>query len=63
MAKNICPVQNKQTYPSKGAAIRAALSYSKRRGTALRVYWHAGCKGFHLTSSPKVDIHTGRASA
>ena len=58
----MCSVQNKQMYPSKAAAIRAALSYSKRRGHALRVYWHRECKGWHLTSRPKVDIHTGGAA-
>lgn len=44
-----CRTQGKQCYPSKGAAIRAALSYSKRRGVALRVYRHGACGGFHLT--------------
>ena len=54
-----CPVQNKQQYPSQGAAIRAALSFSKKRGAPLRVYWHAPCKSYHLTrkSLRVVDTH------
>ena len=65
MAQSRCPVQNKLIYPSKTAAIRAALSYSKRRGTPLRTYWHKACGGFHLTSKPRidVDIHAGKVSA
>ena len=61
----LCPAQNKQMYPSKAAAIRAALSYSRKRGTALRVYWHKDCKSFHLSSKARtdLDIHTRRASA
>ena len=58
----ICKVQQKQCYPSKAAAIRAALSYSKRRGTPLRTYWHKACGSYHLSSKAKVDIHTERAS-
>ena len=59
-----CPVQNKQMYPSKAAAIRAALSYSRKRGTALRIYWHRDCKSFHVTSKARAvsDIHTGGAA-
>lgn len=48
-----CVEQKKQTYPTKTAAIRAALSYSKKRGVALRPYFHAECKGYHLTRSKK----------
>jgi len=59
MALEICKDQQKKTYPSKTAAIRAALSYSRKRGTPLRTYWHKACGGYHLTSSPKVDIHSG----
>ena len=57
--------QNKQMYPSRAAAIRAALSYSKRRGTPLRIYFHRECGKFHLSSQAKssVDTHTRRASA
>jgi hypothetical protein len=51
--KQVCPAQSKQCYPTKGAAIRAALSYSKRRGHALRYYWHSDCKSFHLTSKTR----------
>lgn len=43
----------KQCYPSKGAAIRAALSYSKKRGTALRCYYHRECQSWHVTRKPK----------
>lgn len=55
----LCPTQQKLMYPTKTAAIRAALSYSKRRGVPLRVYWHRECKSFHLThlARGKVDIH------
>ena len=58
----LCETQNKQCYPSKAAAIRAALSYSKRRGHALRVYFHRDCKSFHLSSQARasVDNHTRR---
>ena len=49
-----CPAgPQKQCYPTTGAAIRAALSYSKRRGTPLRPYWHHQCKSWHLTRSRK----------
>ena len=58
----MCEAQRKKAYPTKTAAIRAALSYSKRRGVALRVYWHAECRSYHLTSRPKVDMHTGGAA-
>jgi hypothetical protein len=52
-AKTVCREQNKQCYPTKGAAIRAALSYSKRRGHALRYYFHRECKSWHLTSKAR----------
>ena len=59
-----CPTQQKQMYPSRAAAIRAALSYSKRRGHALRVYFHRDCKSFHLSSQARAvsDIHSGGAA-
>lgn len=51
--KVLCPVQKKQMYPTKGAVIRAALSYSKKRGTPLRYFWHRECKSYHLTSKAR----------
>lgn len=51
--KVLCPVQKKLCYPTKGAAIKAALSYSKKRGTPLRYFWHRECRSFHLTSKTK----------
>ena len=45
----MCPSQRKKCYPSRGAAIKAALSYSKKRGTPLRYFWHGECKSYHLT--------------
>lgn len=59
----LCPVQNKQSYPTKGAAISAALSYSRKRGTPLRVYWHHACQSYHLTRRPRVDTHDRGAVA
>ena len=53
MAKVMCPVQKKQCYPTKGAVIRAALSYSRKRGTPLRYFWHGECKSYHLTSKAR----------
>lgn len=55
MPKKVCKAQGKQVYPTRTAAIRAALSYSKRRGTPLRVYYHHDCGGFHLTRMPHRD--------
>ena len=65
---SMCDDQKKKMYPTKSAAIRAALSFSRKRGTPLRVYWHSECKSFHLSSqarfiAPRVDIHTERSSA
>lgn len=51
--KMMCPTQGKQSYPTRAAAIRAALSYSRKRGTALRPYFHHQCKSWHLTRKPK----------
>lgn len=53
MSKPMCPAQHKQCYPTKGAAIKAALSYSRKRGTALRYFWHHECKSYHLTSKAR----------
>lgn len=47
-----CPSQGKLIYPTQRDAIRAALSYSRKRGTPLRPYHHADCHGWHLTSQP-----------
>ena len=47
-----CEAHGKKIYPSSRAAISAALRYSRRRGTPLRVYFQSGC-GFHLTSKKK----------
>ena len=51
--KRMCAAQQKQCYPSKGAAIRAALSYSRKRGTPLRYYWHSDCQSYHVTKNAK----------
>ena len=48
-----CAAQGKQCYPTKAAAIRAALSYSKKRGTPLRYYWHSECRSYHVTKKSK----------
>lgn len=49
-----CPVSDKDRHPSQVSAIRAALSYSRKRGTALRIYRCSDCDGgYHLTSQPK----------
>ena len=63
MSPKICPVQRKTKYATKRLAIRVAIKSSQRRGVALRVYYHAACGSYHLTSSPKIDIHTERESA
>ena len=39
----------KQRYESQKQAIRAVLSYSRKRGVALRVYRCPLCKAWHLT--------------
>jgi hypothetical protein len=63
MGKQLCKVQSKQSYPTRTAAIKAALSYSKRRGTPLRVYYHPECKAFHLTRTPLRDNGNRKVSA
>jgi hypothetical protein len=60
MAQSRCPVQNKLIYPNRTAAIRAALSYSKKRGTPLRTYWHKACGGWHLSSKRKEEVGVPR---
>lgn len=52
----MCGTQNKKCYPTQKAAISAALSYSKKRGTPLRVYRHHECKSWHLTSTARKAV-------
>lgn len=47
-----CPTQGKVCYPSQGAAIGSALKCSRRRGVALRPYFHKECGSWHLSSKP-----------
>lgn len=65
--KGMCPKgQTKRAYSSEDAAIHAALKYSGKRGTPLRVYHHKECGHWHLTSKPAwgFDKHTrGAATA
>lgn len=49
----MCALHNKKAYPSNKAAIGAALRYSRKRGTALRVYRDPSCGCIHLTSKRK----------
>ena len=56
-----CGVQKKFCYPSKVAAINSAIRSSRKRGTALRVYWHADCKSYHLTSQPREEYLAKRS--
>lgn len=58
----LCPQQKKISYPTKRMAIGAAIKSSRKRGVALRVYWHAECRSYHLTKSSRVDIENGRAA-
>lgn len=63
MAKlSTCPVQHKLMYPTQTAAIRGALRSSRRRGNALRTYYHPVCHSWHLTKKPRVDIRNEEAS-
>ena len=59
-----CPVSGKDQH-TQSSAIKAALSYSRKRGTALRFYRCPSCRCFHLTSKPKwqVDILTSEVPA
>ena len=63
MSPKICAVQRKTKYATKRLAIRVAIKSSQRRGVALRVYWHDACSSYHLTSSPRIDIHTNEEGA
>lgn len=51
----MCPSQNKKRY-THGGAIRAALSYSRKRGTPLRPYYHHQCGSWHLTKTARSDM-------
>lgn len=63
MALKMCATQSKKMYPSQMSAIRAAISYSKKRGTPLRVYRHS-CGAWHLSKKPlNVDTNDERRSA
>lgn len=53
-----CQTQSKTCYPTKMAAIKAALSYSRKRGTPLRVYWHHQCKSWHLSHKKRFEFDT-----
>lgn len=44
-----CKSSGKKMYPTQRVAIRVLLSCSKKRGTALRTYFHKDCKSWHLT--------------
>lgn len=57
----MCPRHQKKSYPTRTAAIRAALRYSKARGTALRVYVDPACGRIHLTSKVKRGWTDGAA--
>ena len=51
MARSKCSYSNKDMH-TKGSAISAALRYSKKRGTPLRIYFCHRCASHHLTSKP-----------
>lgn len=63
MNANTCPSQHKRKYATRRLAIRVAIKSSQRRGVALRVYWHAECKSFHLTSKPRQQFDTNTECA
>ena len=63
VSRVVCPTQRKVKYATKRLAIRVAIKSSQRRGVALRVYYHAACGSYHLTSTPKIDIHTNEEGA
>lgn len=62
MSAKLCKTQGKHMYPSQMAAIRAAISYSKSRGVALRVYRHS-CGSWHLTRRPSIDTNNERRAS
>ena len=51
MANGKCSYTGKDMH-TKGSAISAALRYSKKRGTPLRIYFCGRCQHHHLTSRP-----------
>ena len=51
MANGKCSYTGKDKH-TKGSAISAALRYSKRRGTPLRIYFCHRCASHHLTKRP-----------
>lgn len=55
----LCPTQQKAMYPSQRVAIRVLLSASRKRGTALRTYFHHDCKSWHLTSKARDNDNRG----
>lgn len=54
-----CPTQGKDMYPTQRVAIRVLLSCSRKRGQALRVYFHRDCKSYHLTSKARDNDNRG----
>lgn len=58
----LCKAQKKITYPSKTAAIGSAIRSSRRRGVALRPYFHSACGGWHLTKQPREEYLAKRES-
>ena len=60
--KKMCPAQQKTCYPTKTAAIRAALSYSRKRGTPLRIYYHAACGSHHVTKTRRWSVDTNNGA-
>ena len=63
MSAKVCADQGKHMYPGQLAAIRAALSYSKKRGTALRPYYHHACRSWHLSKRPLIDTNNERRAS
>lgn len=61
MKRGKCPTSGKEQH-SQGSAIKAALSYSRKRGTALRYYRCPSCKSFHLTSKPRWELDNLRVA-
>ena len=59
-ARRKCPTHKKDCH-THGSAIRAAIAYSRKRGTPLRPYWHKDCGAWHLSHKPRLgfDTHTG----
>lgn len=51
----------KKTYPTPGAALRAALRYSSLG--PQRAYPCSDCHGFHLTSRRAVTVPAGKGRA